>query len=633
MTNLLAVVILGTLILAQWAATVWLGAVTPDFAAWTFGFGFLLVVAWALYLIVARPLVWRGSALHLLVVAFLAYTLVRYLTAPVEYEARFELFQVFLYGVVYFVAAQVLHRPRDRAIFLGALVVLAVAQSCYGFWQYARGQDLVLHLSRPAQYHGRASGTYVCPNHLAGFLEMVLGLLLARTALYRPPNKPLEAAVLDKVLKVAALLAILVGLLTSFSRGGWLVALAGLLLFVIWGGARGLSPWPRVALAGLLLAAFVVVGFKWLPDRLSVRRTVTLEEETGITVADVTLGDRTPLWLATLRIIQAYPVFGTGPGTWRWFHGRYREPQVQENPDYAHSDLLQLVSDYGAVGTVLVLAALGVFYRHALRLARHAGSAEQRSFAVGSLLAVTMILLHGLVDFNLHITANALLLAAVLGLTTAMDDPVRARPAWTVGLAPRLGLVLVLGLIGLGAVRWFPRTALGYYLTSRGLDSEKVLNWDKALARYERARTVDPKYPEPYGRAAVVQLIRARFKRPVHSPQRLQMVQQAAELCQQALALNPYQTLIRLRLAEAYELLGENDKALQTYQQARDLDPKAAIVYVRWGMFHRNLGEDDRAEELFKEGEKYHGDHVARAFLFERQQRPPQPQEPQPQEP
>lgn len=628
MTNVLAAVVLGLVVLMQWAATVCLGAVTPDFATWTFGLGFVLVVVWAVHLLVGRPLVWKGSALALLVVAFMAYTLGRYLTSPVEYEARFETFQVFLYGVVCLVAAQMLHRPRDRAIFLGALAVLAVAESCYGFWQYARSQDLVLNLARPAQYHGRASGTYVCPNHLAGFLEMVLGLLLARTALYRPPNKPLQALVLDKMLKVAAALAILVGLLTTFSRGGWLVALAGLLLFVIWGGWRGLNPWPRVALAGLLLVAFGVVAFKWLPDRLSVGRTVTQDEEAGLALADTTLGDRTPLWAATLRIIRDYPVFGTGPGTWRWFHGRYRDPRVQENPDYAHSDALQLVSDYGAAGAALALAALVLFYRHALRLARHSGSAEVRSFAVGSMLAVTMILLHGLVDFNLHITANALLLATLLGLTVAIDDPSRPAPVLTVGLAPRLALLLGLGLIGLSAVRWFPRTAWGYYLTCRGLDSEKVLHWDNALARYAQARRVDPKYPEPYGRAAVVQIIRSRFKRPVDSPQRLEMLQQAVELCRQALALNPYQTLIRLRLAEAYELLGQNDQALQTYQEASRLDPKAAIVYVRWGMFHSRQGDEDRAEELFKEAEKYHGDQVARAFLFERQQRPRQPQKP-----
>jgi len=622
MTSVLAAVILGALVLAQWAATISFGAVTPDFAAWAFAAGFVLVLAWGVYLACAQPLEWRKSALHLLVVAFMAYTLIRYLTAPVEYEPRFELFQVFLYGMVCLAASQTLHRPRDRAIFLGALVVLAVAESCYGFWQFARRQDLVLHLSRPVQYHGRASGTYVCPNHLAGFLEMVLGLLMARIALYRNPRKPVQSFVLEKVLQVAALLFILVGLLTSFSRGGWLAALAGLVLFLGWGGWRGLSPWPRVALVGLALGAFVLIGLKWLPDRLSIARSVVQDEQTGETQVDVTLGERTPLWAATLRIIRDYPLFGTGPGTWRWFHGRYREPAVQENPDYAHSDLLQLVSDYGVVGLALVLGALLVFYRHALRVAQYSPSADQRSFAVGSALAVSMILLHGLVDFNLHITANALLFAALLGLTAAMNDPLQPSKTWTVHWVARATLTLMtLSLAALGL--WLiPRTAWAYYLTSRGKGSEKVLHWDKALDRYERARTIDPKYPEPYGRAAVVNLIRARFKRPVNSPQRLQMIQQAAQLCQQALNLNPYQTLYRLRLAEAYELLGQPEKALETYHQARDLDPKAAIVYVRWGMFHMKRGEEDRAEELFKEAEKYHGDQLARSFLFDRQQRP-----------
>jgi O-antigen ligase len=623
MQSLMTAVQRAALVLCIASATLVFGGVTPDLAASAFGFGLVAVLIWLGRLIFAQPCLWKRSPMHLLVAAFMAYTLIRYFTAPVEYEARFELFQVFLYGLIYFTVASNLGRAADRNVFLIAMALLAVGQSTYAFWQFARGDDLVLHLSRPYEYHGRGGGTFICPNHLAAFLEMVLGLLLARTALVGERVASLQTAVLQKVLLAFATLVTLVGILVTFSRGGWIVTFLGLMIFLIWGRWALQNPWLRIGLAVAAVAAFLVIGVKMLPDRLSFGRTFTTDAQTqSRVVKDTTLGDRMPLWLATLRIIRDYPLVGTGPGTWRWFHGQYREPQIQENPEYAHSDVLNLTSDYGLVGLALVLAFFACFYRHAFALARRGASAEERSFAVGSALAVTMIIFHSFIDFSLHLTANALLLVTILGLTSAMTPEgcrsgatslPETKPWLRWSLAGTLAACCVLGL-------WFfPRTALAYYYWSRGSDAKAVLHWDKALARYARAIELDPKFPAPCADAAGIMLGKARMKRPAEQAKRRELVDTAADLLYWSTELNPRQTLVLLRLAEAYELRGETEKAITTFERAKAIDPKAAVVYVRWGMLYRNLGEDEKAEKVFKEGEKFQGDEVSQQFLFNRQ--------------
>jgi O-antigen ligase len=608
------------ILLCVLAATVVFGGVTPDLAAPAFAFGFMAVLLWLGKLVMAPPCRWKASFLHWPVAAFMVYTLVRYFTSPLEYEARFELFQVFLYGLVFFTVATNLGRPKDRAIFWIVLAGFAVAQSAYAFWQFARSQDLVLHLSRPYQYHGRGGGTFICPNHLAGFLEMVLGLLLARTTLPREPTTPLQTAVLQRILVLFATVATLVGILVTYSRGGWLVAFLGLVLFFCWGRLDPRKAWPRLTVALALLAVLVGIGFKVLPHRLSLDRAITRDDQTESVKWDTTLGERTPLWRASLRIMGDHPWFGTGPGSWRWFQGFHREPQMQENPEYAHSDVLNLASDYGAVGFLLVLAVLIGFYRHALGIIRHNAAAEQRAFALGSVLGVTMILAHSFVDFGLHTSANALLLVTLMGFTVAMDQ--EERPSAWIDLQPwrRWSLVAVLLVCCVAGLWFYPRTALAYYWWSRGSDSQAVLSWNRALHRFARAMELDPKFPAPYADAGEIYLARARMKPAAQLEERRKLADTAADLLNWSVTLNPRQTLVLLQLAEALALLGEKENALKTFERARAVDPKAAVVYVRWGMFYRDLGDEKNAEAMFLESEKLSGDDVARHFLFDRQQ-------------
>src|SRR6267142_1973227 len=65
-----------------------------------------------------------------------------------------------------------LHRKEPVQIISFALVFLAMAISFYGFYQFLTNSQKVWNVING--YAHRGSGTYICPNHLAGFLEMIL---------------------------------------------------------------------------------------------------------------------------------------------------------------------------------------------------------------------------------------------------------------------------------------------------------------------------------------------------------------------------------------------------------------------------------------------------------------------------
>src|SRR5207244_8975711 len=99
-----------------------------------------------------------------------------------------------------------------------------MAISLYALYQFTTGSERVWHFIRPAGYQGRGSGTYICPNHLAGFLEMLLPLGLAYTLTGRLGH-------LLRVFLGYASLVILAGIGVTLSRGGWLAAGVALLVF------------------------------------------------------------------------------------------------------------------------------------------------------------------------------------------------------------------------------------------------------------------------------------------------------------------------------------------------------------------------------------------------------------------
>jgi len=106
------------------------------FCGAAYALALLLTLIWAGKLFGAKVVSWKHSPLHLAVVAFIAYAVARYFFSPLEYEARLDLIDICLCGLVYFIAASNFYRPRDRAWFIWALLALAIFEAVLGIFQF-----------------------------------------------------------------------------------------------------------------------------------------------------------------------------------------------------------------------------------------------------------------------------------------------------------------------------------------------------------------------------------------------------------------------------------------------------------------------------------------------------------------
>jgi hypothetical protein len=111
------------------------------------------------------------------VLAFALYAVARYLTADIEYAARFEMIQTLLYAFLFFaIVNNLTSRDCPQAVSF-MLVFLAAGISCYAIWQFATHSSRVWNEISP--YRGRAMGTYISPNNFSCFLEMTMPVALA----------------------------------------------------------------------------------------------------------------------------------------------------------------------------------------------------------------------------------------------------------------------------------------------------------------------------------------------------------------------------------------------------------------------------------------------------------------------
>jgi O-antigen ligase len=292
-----------------------------------------------------------------------------------------------------------------------------------------------------AQYvaESRATGTYFCPDHFAGLMELACamgaGLLLAgpRRAAWR--------------LWGAGLVAMgILGVVLSKSRGGGLTLLVMAAAAVAWGFSAW-RPERRRLLQGITAAAVLLaVIVAWNLDPAYVRRFKTyfglhetrtrslpeIAAELRPRLRDTSRGRMIP---AALRAWKTSPWLGVGPGMHQniW-------PHVAATPDgdrergilpsqlndtfhsyEAHSDWVQLLEEYGLAGLALFLVPVGLGFAVLLRerprrRTRRTADALRDAALFGALLAAVAMSFHSLGDFNLQIPATAWLLAMLVAL-------------------------------------------------------------------------------------------------------------------------------------------------------------------------------------------------------------------------
>ena len=263
-----------------------------------------------------------------------------------------------------------------------------------------------------------AHGTYVNRNHFAGYLEMCLavglGMLIAqltgrRSVGFRQFLRNAVELILSPRMRLRlALVCMVIGLVLSRSRMGNTAFFSSLLVAGVIGlvFSRRATRSMVILIASLIVIDVVIIGSYFGASEVVERiQKTTLATEDRYDTAGLTL----QMW-------RAFPVFGSGLGSYHVVFPRFTGPEVPITPTHAENDYVQFLAETGAVGILLLGLIVGLSLFAALRAQYQRDDPLARGLAFGAVMGITAILIHSTTDFNLQIPANAMTFMFILAL-------------------------------------------------------------------------------------------------------------------------------------------------------------------------------------------------------------------------
>ncbi len=370
----------------------------------------LLLLAWALRIyftqeeqIVFSPLLPPLASFSLVVGAQWFF----HSTAS-SYNTRMELLLLVSDLVLLFLAVQAFRTLQDWRGFIWFGMVFGFLISIFGILQHLTFNGK-LYWFREMHYGGIPFGPYVNRNHFAGFVELLLPLALVPLLLGRVRRERWPVVTLFAVVPIGALFL-------SVSRGGIVsfgVELAVLALVMIQRRTMGKQLFAGAAVLLLALLMVFWLGVGQLLQRFSSFQSL-----------EVTAGKRASMRRDTGQIFLHNPVAGTGLGTLQIVYPQYESLYDGKIVNHTHNDYLEALAETGILGGLCCAWFLGVLLSESLKRLRQLHNSFAGALQLSGLVACAGFLVHGLVDFNLHIPSNAFLFFLMVHLATSEVQPV-----------------------------------------------------------------------------------------------------------------------------------------------------------------------------------------------------------------
>jgi len=304
---------------------------------------------------------------------------------------------------------------RRVRVLMTVVFLVGFVQALYGLLVYFQGEHIGLW--HPGHAKGTVSGTYVNQNHFAGLMELTipagLGLLLYTGRDWRGTAG--STRILPSTLAFLAgqsgillfcTLVMTAALILTTSRGGVGALAIGIAVAVILAVAkRGFR--TRELTLGLAMVVLVVSALAWIgPGRF-----VEKVESAGLASKRGDLRD------TSYQIVNDRPLFGTGIGTYRWIFPAYKDDRFGGNfYEHAHNDFLETLGEQGFIGFVLLASGVVIVLARIVWAFGRTRDPLMRGALFASISGTVALLVHGLVDFNLHIPANAVYFVVLLGI-------------------------------------------------------------------------------------------------------------------------------------------------------------------------------------------------------------------------
>lgn len=303
-----------------------------------------------------------------------------------KHDSFYSLLTLLGYVGIYYIIVNEFDRSMIRRM-MKLIISVAASISAYGLLQYLKVFDHSWW--NPENF---LAATYVNHNHFAGYLELVMPLLIGMLLVRRPRS------IIYRLSLMTALILMIAAFVLTQSRGAWVslsVSLLVMAVIISKGAGHDKKGVFILILFIIAIASFIYFGKDVVAPRIE---TITNAES-----GETSFNTRLVIWKGTVAMIKESPVIGTGIGTFIWAFNRFRPEGLNVQANFAHNDYLNMAAEMGIPAPIIMIWLIFIIIRTGIS---RAGLYPE---ALGCAIGVLSLSLHGLVDFNFHIPANMLL--------------------------------------------------------------------------------------------------------------------------------------------------------------------------------------------------------------------------------
>ncbi len=461
---------------------------------------------------------------------------------------------------------------------------------------------------------GSVTGPWVYRNHFAGYMELLLPLVLALFLYSRPCvqyHLPWRQRVVEfftlpefnqHIFYGLAAILMALSVFVSLSRGGIIsMSLSLIVCIFMVSGQAGMS---ASRIWGCVVGLLILLGVSWLGwHPIMERFGGMIHAQGGLEL------NRLLIWRDAVGILRDFPIWGAGFGSFIDVFRPYRTIPGSLVYDHAHNDYLELLTDGGLLAGLLVLWFFIQLFRSVFRVLKTRQDRYCVHVALGSFAGLVALLIHSFSDFNLHNGANTFAFFFLSALMVAAAHSSRRDPGRSSLLPLAQGKTILLVAVPVLALMlcgsfWYHKGLLQgeriqrelnkVYLNTRMGEERLKSAMDKADAAVASAPFVARNY---FGRANILV-----FQKKMD---------EAMVAFARAIALRPLDCLF-LQRAAYYMTARQPEQAAQIYQAASRLNPvkvECQQGHARWllqqgrrpeglEMLGRALALDSSAEQI-----------------------------------
>lgn len=430
---------------------------------------------------------------------------------------------------------------------VSGLLVLGIVNAGWGLSQY-------LTRSEP-----RIAGLFFQPEAVAHYYPNAFALsclLLLPLALYFLLAKKQK---LWQLWGLVSTVFLGTGLVLSWSRGGWLGAIA--ILLIVIGVMFTKKRWQQLLRLGAVLVLIVALTGLMQGQRLAkdlpTNNFIAKAQFEG-TEAQTSVGERSDFIVTGLELSLEHPIFGFGPGSFPYVYPRQQDVWLANAP-HPHNWFVKLAVERGWLATVVFASFwLILLYFAWLKRGQLSGPAPW------ALLAVVAGMGHNLIDFNFNFVFNVILLALLVSLLLGEDIDCDQQPKTV--MSDRLFQLAVLFLVFGIAVIVGPSV-------QKFEEAETLQNQGEIQAAYDTYLQVLP-----------LIFVDELYLRQAYLAEQLEDNEAAMKSVEKHLQFNPVDAAVWNRFGDYLWQAERTQEALFAYNKALALDPRN-----NWSYYYNRL--------------------------------------------